>query len=664
MKLTAKIAVYVAIVIVIIAVGLGLISSYFSRDALIEKVETNLLQVGNEDSKNVDLTISSRIQILQEVANRQQVRNMDYFIQRNSIKGDIERLGYLDMAVVLPSGEATYITTGEKANLGDRDYIKKALSGVGNVSDVLISKVTGEAVIMYAVPIYNDQNVVGALIGRTDGNSLSDITNNIKFGNKDYAFIIGKDATFYAYPDKEYVMKQINIVKEAEKDKNFADFAKHIKAVDLAKQSVIEYNFNGVKQITALTPITGTGWILCTSIEKNEATGSVNKLTLYIILISLFFVIIGIASSIALSFSISRPIVAVSKKLNDLAKYDFTSNNHTIDKFTARKDELGIISHSLKTMQEHLIDLIKNISLISNKVADSSHGVNEATQQIVSMADQTSASVDEIAKGAFEQARDTEKGSSYMNSLSEIIIRDGENRELLNTAADYADKLKSEGAEIVGELLETNKVTISATNEIHRVISETQESSQKIQIASQMIEKITQQTNLLALNASIEAARAGESGRGFAVVAEEIGKLAEQSGSFTRQINSVIKELAQKIDFAVNTIQEVDQIISGQTDIVGQTKEKFDGIAESLTKIKSGIVSLNLSGNEIEDKKNEMINILGNLSAISQENAAATEETLATVESQTTGISHIADASKELAVLAKDMEKNINKFKF
>lgn len=53
---------------------------------------------------------------------------------------------------------------------------------------------------------------------------------------------------------------------------------------------------------------------------------------------------------------------------------------------------------------------------------------------------------------------------------------------------------------------------------IYKVILSNNESAEKIEVASQMIQNIADQTNLLALNAAIEAARAGEAGRGFAVL--------------------------------------------------------------------------------------------------------------------------------------------------
>lgn len=664
MKLSTKIVLYVGISIIIIVLGLGGLASYISSQELLDRVEADLMQLGNEDSKLIDLEVRSKIQILQEVANKAEVKSMNWNTQKAALKEDVERLGYLDLAILQPSGEANYVISGDKSNLGDREYAAKALKGEGNVSDVQISKLTSKAELMYAVPITNDGKVIGALVGRTDGNSLSDFTNKIKYSENDYAFIIGKDSTFYAYPKKEYVLEQINILEEGEKGGIYTDFANQIKKIDLEKQSTIEYSFIGIKYITTLTPIKSTGWLLCTTVNKQVIFDSLIKLTSYIFIISLVFIVLGIIISLFLSLSITKPIVKISNKLNDLAAYDFTTYNNEIEIHINRKDEIGLITRSLKVTQDNLVNLIRSISESSDKVANSSNEVNKTTQNIVAMAEQTAVSVDEIAKGAYEQAKDTEQGSSYMNSLSEIIIEDSKNRDLLNETANNVDKMKDEGTRTVEDLQDKNLITINATTEINKVISETQQSSEKIKLASQMIEQISQQTNLLSLNASIEAARAGEAGKGFAVVADEIGKLADQSNRFTHQINNDIKDLTQKINFAVETIEEMSKTIHDQTNIVGQTKDKFDGIANALGQMRQVILALNSSGKEIEDRKNEMINILANLSAISEENAAATEETLATVESQHTSMGQIADESKELAVLAKDIQTNLSKFKF
>lgn len=66
----------------------------------------------------------------------------------------------------------------------------------------------------------------------------------------------------------------------------------------------------------------------------------------------------------------------------------------------------------------------------------------------------------------------------------------------------------------------------------------------------------------------------------------------------------------------------------------------------------------------MNSKKEEMIETMENLSAISEENAAGTEEASESVELQTTSIVEIANASESLAKLAEELQVEISKFKY
>ena len=82
-------------------------------------------------------------------------------------------------------------------------YFQKALSGKSNVSDPIVSKIDGSVVVVYAVPIKNNNEIVGVLIEIRDGNKLSELTNQVKVGETGYAFMIRKDGTNIASTDKD-----------------------------------------------------------------------------------------------------------------------------------------------------------------------------------------------------------------------------------------------------------------------------------------------------------------------------------------------------------------------------------------------------------------------------------------------------------------------------
>ena len=83
------------------------------------------------------------------------------------------------------------------------------------------------------------------------------------------------------------------------------------------------------------------------------------------------------------------------------------------------------------------------------------------------------------------------------------------------------------------------------------------ESTSKIEKMSEVISTVANRTNLLALNATIEAARVGEAGKGFAVVADEVKKLANQSATVTKDIQTDIIMIKSA---AVQTVEAIDRI--------------------------------------------------------------------------------------------------------
>ncbi len=662
-NLSKRIAIFVGSLVIIISMVLGVTAMTFSSSIVIETAEESMLEYSTEVAEHISSLIDTRLAILNELSLKENINSMEWEIQKASLINDIERLGYQDMGVVLTDGTARFVLSGETVQLDDREYVRKALKGEANVSDVVISKITGEPIFIDAVPIRADGEVIGILIGTRDGVSLSELTDQLGFGENGYAFIVGSDSTMYAHPKREYVLEQENPFKDIETDGELKAFGLALKELGIGNPGLANYELSGSKRITAMAPIPHTNWILGIGNYEEDFLSRTVELRNIIVIISGIVIMIGIASALIIGSFISKPITYLSGYVDRLARYDLTNEgDQSIKKHSNRSDEIGVIAVSLSVMRDNFVELVKQILDTSGQVAATSEELTSTSQQVAIAADEVARAVEEMAIGATDQAKETEHGATNVNQLSDLITQDLHFIKELNSAANQVNTLKEEGIEVLSDLVNKTKASEKATNDIHDVILETSQSAIKIENASQMIKNIANQTNLLALNAAIEAARAGEAGRGFAVVADEIRKLAEQSNSFTDEIVTIIQELSGKTEQSVVTIKEVESIISSQAKSVDSTNEKFEGISTAIEGMKMVMEGLNKASHEMEIKKEDMVTIIESLSAISEENAASTEQTSASVEEQTAAIQEIAEASEELALLAESMQKVVSKF--
>jgi len=252
-----------------------------------------------------------------------------------------------------------------------------------------------------------------------------------------------------------------------------------------------------------------TGWIVGVGAFEEDVLGGLNTLKITIFISSIIFLVIGIIAAMFLGKSISAPIVELTGIIERFSNYDITIDEDSkAINYIKRKDEIGRISNALLVMNKNLVNLVKDITDSAQQVASSSEELTATSQQSATAADEVAKVIEEIANGASDQAQDTEEGAMHIEELGQIIVKNQQELRDVNSAADEINVLKDEGIQILQELVVKTNTSGEAAMEIYDIISNTNESAEKIEEASQMIKSIAEQTNLLALNAAIEAARA------------------------------------------------------------------------------------------------------------------------------------------------------------
>ena len=646
--------------IVISSLVIGGIAIVRSSNAIRGEVANGIVALADEGAIATRNRIETNQQSLIVIAGIEDIQSMNWSLQRPILQKQLEATGFLDMAIVGLDGNAQY-ATGTSAELGERDYVKKALNGEVNISDAIMSKVTNEIVLMYAAPIKKGDRVVGAIIGRKGDKDLSDIISNIKFGEKGYAYAINNSGTIVAHPDIDMVDNQYNAIEEAKKDKSHESGAKLFQEMIKEKRGVVESDFGGTKSYSGYAPIEGTNWILVISADSKEVLTGVNEMRSGIMFTIFLILVITIGATYFIGNSITKPIIAATQHLEKIASLDITQE--VPEENLRIKDEMGSLARSFKTLTDSLRDIVRQVGDSSEQVAATSEELTATTQQSAAASEDIAKTAEEIAKGASDQALNTESGSSKAMQLGEIIEKDSIYVRDLNDSSGKVNELVNEGLIEVEELFEITQESNNASKDIYEVILKTNTSADKIGQASNVIASISEQTNLLALNAAIEAARAGDAGRGFAVVAEEIRKLAEQSSSSTMEIDNMVNDLQQNANEAVKSMERVSVIVEEQTKKVNNNRDKYVQIAEAMKKAEEAVELINVSGKEMDIMKNDILDTLQNLSAIAEENAASTEEVTASIEEQSASMEEISDASEGLSNLAQGLQIIMQRFK-
>ncbi len=659
-SIKTKLILYISILLILSLGTMGGLALYRAMMAIESEAIEGMVNLSEEAANTTTVQVEKQMIVLEMIAGRSDMENMNWNEQQKILENQVERTGFLSFAVVDPTGNAIF-NDGAEANVVDRAYFIEALKGSTVVSDLLISRLTDQPELVYATPIKNGEKVVGVLIARRDGYVLSDITDTLGYGESGYAYMINKEGTVVAHPDRARVEVLQNPIVESESNTILKPVAELFKTILGEKNGFNQYEFNETKLIASYYPVGGTDWTLIITANESEVLKNVPRIVRSIMITMAVALLVSVIFAYLLGSNIANPIIKVAENALKIANLDIRENMDT--KITNRKDEVGKLGNSLQTIILSLRSIMADINTSSEQVTASSEELTATAGQSARAIEEIAKTIEEIAQGASDQAKNTEAGSVKGTELGEIMANDQKEMQLLNVATSKVSELVEEGLVEIDSLTKIAKESNEATEMVQIGIMKTNSSAKKIESASQVIASIADQTNLLALNAAIEAARAGEAGRGFAVVAEEIRKLAEQSSSSTSTIDEVVRELQMNSNDAVRIMERVVAIMKDQTMSVEVAQSKYNEISGAIKKSEEAVQSLNMSSVKMDDMKNQIMDTLQNLASIAEENSASTEEVSAAVEEQNASMEEIASASEGLADLAQKLQNIIMKFK-
>lgn len=396
-------------------------------------------------------------------------------------------------------------------------------------------------------------------------------------------------------------------------------------------------------------------------VEQNIAETQESLQLLIVTGLVVFVITVALATAIALYYSrkLTKPIVDTANALVHLADKDLT----TAVPQSTRQDELGRLTHDMRTLQQSLHNTLLDVQQSASTVLTQSDTLKVATKEVASGSATISMAMETISVGAEQQTNEitaiAERMHHFTNELSSTAAQSD---TLVQTTNDTL-QLSAQGAQLMARSSDKMSGIEQMLSQTVHSMTTLHEESTKISSFVSIIENVANETNLLALNASIEAARAGEHGKGFAIVAEEVRKLAEQTAASVIEITTIVHAIQQRTEHVHESLQEGYSETTDTAIALRETSAAFTHIDATIQQLATFVQALQQQFLSMSGDSDAIQLALQQMTAITEETTASLQETTATIQHTSLTMQHVSETAEQLAELSSTLQSIVAQYK-